>query len=407
MAELDQVDAVLAGFHQLHLKDNKKKTVPFHKFKHSSKSYFPANPQPFFISSKELALYTKNKIFHGIEEQNKDNFPLLKDDIAHLATCRETREAKRFKNPYLGECLFEGFTEDIPLMTNNQLQSLEPLLRYMDDYRSKHGEESYGSDRKWVIVSTRHVIIDLIMLIFSVKRETYNLRVTVSESRYLLFESLGNNKMLSNPSGNLHKKIVYSGFQFEKVMIENANDEDGENVAKDELDNEENSKNIENYLFAIVENVLTEDITLLLRCEMDAYNYLTKEFTELKCYSKLSMSNMYHRLKLLKTYIQINMIPTGDLIIGTRSNYDGLLQDINRYTRKSVYRMINNRNNKVINNVFNLNANIAVQWQKHCLESIVSLIESNYDPNVLTPQVFNICIDTKRNIHIIKPKSVT
>lgn len=388
---------VLVKFHSLNLKGNDT-IVPFSKFNHSSKNYFPSDPEPFFKSSEELAFFTKDKLYYESKDRNKNNLAFLKDEIAHLATCESSIESKSYKKPFLGECLYKGFNGIIPLMSDEQLASIEPLVRYMDEFKSRNDGICYGENYQWVIISTRHIIIELIMLLFAVERKSYDLKVTATNGKYLYFEANNYNVIKRSQSNLLGEKITYSGFQFEKVMTEIDTENDNDNIGNDNL--VENNNTNDNYVFSVVENVLDDNIALLLRCEMDSYNHITKEYTELKCYSPLSMGNMFHRLKLLKTWIQINMVPKSDLIIGIRNNYDGLLQDINRYTRKSLYRMINDRNNKTINNMFNLNGNIASQWQKHCLKSIVNLINLNYDPNVLEPQTFNIHIDSKRNIHL-------
>jgi len=182
------------------------------------------------------------------------------------------------------------------------------------------------------------------------------------------------------------KKICFSGFAFEDLITS----QDG---AKDPA-------------FSIIRARLDDDVNLVLRCEMDAYNTSEDIYSELKCYANLKMGNPQHRKKLLKTWLQTGLCKNSDIIIGIRDPCDGILNDIQQYSRTGLYGKFNNRNLTPYNKDFNYNSNIAVEWTQHCLRSICQLITVNVNPNEDEgPQSFKIKIDIRHNISIKKLNS--
>ena len=134
---------------------------------------------------------------------------------------------------------------------------------------------------------------------------------------------------------------------------------------------------------------------------MDSYNPTLETYTEIKCFSKVKISSPVHRRKLLKTWLQTSLVPSSDIIIGTRDPYTGTLENIEHFTRKKLLERFNNRNIQPFDNYYNFNARLAVEWLQFCVESICTLVSKNRDhanrPNI---QSFRVTIDKNHNIHI-------
>ncbi|CCD23602.1 Dxo1p NDAI_0B05690 [Naumovozyma dairenensis CBS 421] len=376
-------------------------TIPFKQFKHCSISTYPKTPSSFFETSKDVALY-HNKQLYSSDDTNL--IPQLEPAIAKLAnpSC-SLNEARDLKLPYLGSDLYDGYESFIP-MDPDELDSIEPCFKYIESWELQN-KHDYQLGNKFTIVSARHHIVEMTMCIFNKRKmDDFILNVTYKggSNGMLLFSRDVNKK----DDGGIYskdgvvRKISYSGFALEDLLTTNKNDHNADNsdvtlVGGDKA------------VFAIIENKLNDDISLLLRCEMDSYNPVNKCFTEMKCFARLKMNNHNHRRKLLKAWVQTGVIPNSDILIGIRDPMFGELNDIEWFSRMNLYRQINNRNLPEAKLDLNYNAEIAVQWSQHCIKSICKLVDESIDKTRLnTSQSFQIRINASRAIQIKKLKSV-
>ncbi|CAL9730798.1 decapping and exoribonuclease protein 1 [Monosporozyma unispora] len=387
------INETIKQFTKIRIKNSKRpKSISFKKFrgKRPDWNVFPDTQEPFFQDSKEVALYSKNKLFTGENRWNESKVPVLNDDIAQLAEKTKILDCKPLIKPYMEHDLFKDYNGTIPLMSEDELNTPGPCFEYISDWEAKYLQDNkkYGQNYKYVIISARHHINNLAITLFDVKRPiNFKLNCILLKGKYIVLsmdeKSKSNNMDLSKLSLT-DKKRCNSGFAFEHLLTGTKAGDNSEPV------------------FSIIENVFNSDVLLLLRSEMDAYNNKTKSYSELKCYGPLSMGNTYHRLKLLKTWVQTQLVPDCDVIIGTRQNYGGLLTDIQEFTREQFYKKLNIRDSALSRN-FNLT--VARAWTRHCIESIVKLVDLSVDKNeeyVIKPQPFQLSIDDMRNISIKK-----
>ncbi|CCF58533.1 hypothetical protein KAFR_0E03820 [Kazachstania africana CBS 2517] len=374
------LNATIENFHGLSLGSGKTQKTPivspFKRFQHRSIAYFPNHPANFFQISREVATYHDGRIYEP-NETSQDILPLLNKDISKIAQGVSAIDARKYKVKYIGSDLYQGF-ENFESMSREELDSALPCFAYIKKWEAHH-HCKYTENKKYTIVSARHHIVNLIMSIFDTSKETI-VNSTYLGNGLLTFSQDTSDPMTMNEgiftkNKNL-KKICYSGFALEDLL----------------------TKSQKEPLFSITENQLDDNITLLLRCEMDAYNQLTQNYTELKCYAPLKMASPQHRKKLLKTWIQTGVLPSSDLMFGIRSPYNGELLDIEWYSRDGLYRRFNNRNLPENKKSLNFNANIAVEWSHHCIKTICELISDNLQGDA--PQAFQIKVDTFRNISI-------
>lgn len=392
---------------KLDFEKNRLISISFRKFKNIRPDWniFPEKLEPFFQDSKNVASYSNGNLFTSEENLNKSKIPVLNDDIAQLAKKQSISDYKALIKPYIGYDLFKPFNGTIPLMSEDLLNTPLPCFEYMMDWETTHSHDNkqYGQNYKYVIISARHHIIDMAMTLFDYNKPRHHKwNCVLLKGKYIVISmditTIRKTNMVDPSTMSLmDQKRSNSGFEFENLLT---GVKKNSNVSND--DGNIGNTIIPSYTFSIVENKLDKDILLLLRSEMDAYNNITKSYSELKCYGPLSMGNMRHRHKLLKTWIQTQLVPDCDVIIGTRENYSGLLIDINRYSREEFYQKLNNRNS-TLSRKYNLN--VAKEWTKHCVRSIVKLIDMSitkekFENIVSSAQPFQLIIDNKRNIAI-------
>lgn len=353
-------------------------SVPFSSFKHSDFHHFPDDTKQFFKSCEEVATYQGGRLFSK-EDPEKPVYPCLQIFAALIA---ENRNAEN-KLPYLGCDLYEGHERYKPL-SSSELDSSIACFEFLQRREREIGDFDPG---KITIISPRHHVVNLVMALY------HNDEVSI------ICTNLGNGKLLfsedksnSVPSGlrsknPMTRKICYSGFAFEEKLTTSHDERVGP-------------------FYSIVEGRISDRITMLLRCEMDAYNPIFERYTELKCFAKLNVQEKAHRRKLLKTWVQIGLIPNSDLIIGTRDTQVGQLEDLTWYSKKGLYKKFNNPSIARSESYFNFNANIAVEWCYHCIESICDLVTKNSsalpEESKLGYESFKVVIDKSHNIVIRK-----
>ncbi|KAG0666557.1 Dxo1p [Maudiozyma exigua] len=360
--------------------------IPFYTFNHSNKLYLPNNPKELFISKEEVGLYKNGTFTDDNSKQSKSKtMPILKQNIALLYD-KPITECRPLKNDFIGADLYENL-EKYNAMDDKTLDSIEPCMKYIET----QNVPTNNTDEKIVtIVSARHHIVEIGMSLFNSNERDKDVTfiVTYLDCGLLLFSQDALNKSFQKggiySNDPIFKKICFSGFAFEDLIT---------------------SEDVKEPAFSIVKAKLNDEINLVLRCEMDAYNLEKNIYSELKCYADLKMKSPQHRKKLLKTWLQTALCPESDIIIGIRNPTDGILHDILQYTRTTLYRKFNNRNLTPFNKDFNYNANIAVEWTQHCLKSVSRLVKLNIDRGIKVPQSFKIKIDSLHNISIRKLQS--
>lgn len=365
---------------------NSGKDVLFDKFSHSSMMYLPRVPKKLFQTFKEVALYSNDRLYTDINSIDKtDIVSELKPEISSLSD-NHSIGSNDVKEHFIGADLFQNHERYTP-MGAEELDSIEGCIKYLNNQAIDN--ESFIDDQKLVIVSARHHIVSLGMNIFNEDNASEDTLIcTYLKSGLILFTEDVTNKSYRTGgiySENEHlRKICFSGFALEDLLIK----EDEKKLA-----------------FSIVKGSLSDNISLLLRCEMDAYDSKHDIYSELKCYSKLKLSNTQHRRKLLKTWLQTELCADSNIIIGIRNPFNGILDDIQSFSRDALYHKFNNRNLIASKKYFNFNANIAIEWTQFCINSICKLIKNNIDDRINDPQSFKIRINGRHNISIEKLQS--
>ncbi|GCE98891.1 Dxo1p [Zygosaccharomyces mellis] len=348
--------------------------ISFNRFQHSSASNFPSEPRNIFTEYKETSYYYGGQLHDCICSSMELNSPSVK-----LAYDR----SRSNKRDLLGSDLYRGWENFVPLspeILDSPRGCYQWIAKWEQDYKT-----SYSQRSPYVIITPRHYLVDLTMQLFQSSK--YSLLCThLGNGRIVLSQIEANKK----PRQSFHntamsKKILHSGYVLEDLLTR------GPRIENDPF-------------FAIVEAKLDANISLVLRCELDSYNKLTDTFTELKCYAPLNMHNAYHREKLLKTWIQLAISPRCDLLVGVRNTHLGQLQDLQYFTKRQLYRKINDKNLPRSPKRFNFNADIAVQWCQHCIRSICKLVGDNIDGS--PPQCFKLSIDESHKIQLEKLKHV-
>ncbi|QLQ81963.1 hypothetical protein HG537_0G02170 [Torulaspora globosa] len=354
-------------------------SVPFAKFDHSDLNYYPEVVEEFFEDVDEVATYQNDRLLLNASGK-KPIYPCLQIFAALIAGNRDPKA----KIPYLGCDLYEDHEKYKPLSAS-ELDSSIGCFKYIQRIE-KRKIKNFNKD-KITIISPRHHVVDLVMALFhddEVSIICTNLgkgKLLFSEDKSVVQENGLNSK---NP---MTRKICYSGFALEDKLTTSHEGKTGR-------------------FFSIVEGKLNHRITLVLRCEMDAYNPITEQYTEIKCFTKLNVQENAHRRKLLKTWIQIGLIPNSDLIIGTRDTQVGQLSDLNWYTKETLRKKFNNPSIAQTDRYFNFNPSIAVEWCYHCIESICDLVMNNSDSLIDDPfpqiESFKVTIDKLHNISVKK-----
>lgn len=367
--------------------------ILFKSFVSSSINFLPETARSLFNESKEVAVYYNEKVY--LSGDDDIVYPDLKDDISHISG-KSLLDSKQWKLPYMGSDLYKGQEKYGP-MPQELLDSPIPCFEYIKKWESKNLDTDYGFERKFTFISPRHHITEIMMTIFeSSDNPSLSLICTHLKGGIIVISEDISNKSCTpcgiHSKNSMTRKICYSGFVFEDLVLT------------------ENSE-LTRPFFTIVENKISDSITLLLRCEMDSYNSRTKHYTELKCFSPLKLNIPQHRRKLLKTWIQTGLMPKSDILIGIRDTQTGLLKDLKWFTRNNLYRYFNNPNLPKLKSNFNFNANISVEWLNYCITSITKLVSTHLDIEKLEqPQSFKIRFDKKNNILMQKlgkvPKNV-
>lgn len=366
--------------------------VPYTSFLHTGMHNFSTkSPRDIFHESREVALFTNGQAYTIL---HRNHIPNLKEGVAELYES-SFLEARNLKVPYLGHDLFANIDQFVP-MTISELDSVSPCITYIENWRLDNHGKDFKIGKKFTVVTTRHHIVDLTMHLFNRRNKQTSLIATYLGAGLISFSRNAANDFQMSKEGiyssdpNM-KKICYSGFEFENWVTEDTKVAGGSRHP----------------IFSIVESKLSEEIGLLIRCELDAFNPVSETNTELKCFAPLSMHNSNHRRKLLKTWIQTGLLPNSDIVIGLRDSHSGQLLDIQWYSRDLLCKKFNHPGLPPNKKELNFNAKIAVEWCNHCVQSICKLVEANIsDYNSTRPESFEISIDTNNTIAITKLKTI-
>lgn len=353
--------------------------VPFHTFQHSELNYFPEETDVFLEDCTEVATYQNGCLFTK-DSSKKPIYPCLQILAALIAENRNTKS----KLPYIGCDLYEGHERYKPL-SSGELDSSMGCFQYIRKWERRKISSYNGGNI--TVISPRHHVVDLIMALYG-DDEVSIICTNMGKGKLLFSEDKSKEVVNGVQSKNpMTRKICYSGFALEDKLTMSHEDRVGP-------------------FYSIVEGKINDKITMVLRCEMDAYNPIFERYTELKCYNKLNVQETSHRRKLLKTWVQIGLIPNSDLIIGTRDTQLGQLKDLTWFSKETLYQKFNNTSIACNKKYFNFNANIAIEWCYHCIESICDLVMSNSVSSLDDPyaehESFKVIVDKSHNIVIRK-----
>ncbi|QLG72066.1 hypothetical protein HG535_0C04200 [Zygotorulaspora mrakii] len=339
--------------------------------------YSVKRPWHFYTECREVATYHNGCLLLGTHF-DLPTIPRLSRDISQLCDLNSIE----YKRKFLGANLYSDYENHNP-PTLQELDDATPCFQYYNKLRSTSSFSlSHLSDEVQTILSPRHHIVEMVMSLFD--GDEFSMICTTFGSGKILF-SLDNTrkKMLPAGSDNRMKKMAYTGIALERALTHNDT----------------------RPYFSIVEGFIKEkDVNLILRCEMDAINELKNMYTELKCYSKLNLHNIHHRRKMLKTWVQISLIPQSDLIIGLRDQ-GGILRDLLWYSREKLYADLTNPSLPRNKRYKDFNPNVAVAWFHHCIHAITqNLLHCTND---ITPsQSFKVVFYTNHAIKINQLNSV-
>lgn len=351
-------DELTADISKLSLQHGSQNTVNCKGFVHSNVSHFPSVPCKFFQESREIGTFTRMVSSGKYLFDDKLGLRPLKDDICEYIH-NPAKNASKIKTQYLGYDLLNGFEDYIPL-SEDELNSMDGILNFIGNWEEKNGKK-YGLENKFTIVSNRHHLIDLIMCPFS--PEEANLIVTYLDGLLIISSDKSKPKEDSGirSKDTRVRKLCYTGFELENL------------VTKGKVD----SPGMHTCFYSIVENKLTEDVSLLLQAEMDSYNPKTDNYVELKCSVNFQLKNSNHRRKLLRMWIQTGLVPRTDLLVGFRDPYYNQLDALKPYTRDEIYKKFSTRNLNGNRKYYNFNSTIAVQWSHHVIAKITELVDKN------------------------------
>ncbi|CCK69590.1 Dxo1p KNAG_0C04890 [Huiozyma naganishii CBS 8797] len=386
-----ETDDLLNSFHRLSINDQKR--VRFKEFHHHDPGKYVSKPAHIFQKSKEVACYTGGKLY--INDGNTTNLtilPLLKEDIAALAQSKNTQKSGSFKSKYLGLSLYAGFEDYVFTMSPDMLDSAKPCLDYINEWnRGSKGEKKFGESYRHIIVGPRHHLVELTMALFA-NDSDYKLVCTVLRGKFIVLSQFDDGSQRNRNEGitlsdRRTRMLCYSGFVICKIWSLN--------------------RGIIPSQFFYYGTPIRRGHLATFTCEMDAYNQIENHYTELKCYGPLNMKSSYHKSKLLRTWVQTEVSPDTDVVIGCRNAYDGTLQDITQLSRESLYRKFNNKHQPRAHTNFNYNAQVAVEWSQYAMKAIIRLIEGNLNQkSVLEPQAFVVTVYRGHDIGIRKLKGV-
>ncbi|CAG99136.1 Dxo1p [Kluyveromyces lactis] len=287
-------------------------------------------------------------------------------------------ENKAVKDSFIGIDLTKGYDDYVPL-DRNVLNSLVILKEAYQRYEKTLNPE------KTTFVSLRHHIIDIIMCPFL--DEPLSLLMTVQPDKNILISV---DKSKDKPNGihetrnSFNKKICYTGFALEDLLIESPTEG---HILEHEL------------YYSIVHGSLNDEIDLLIQAEMDSINTLTDTYTEIKSSVHFKLGNTYHRRKLLRMWIQTNLLPKSDLLIGFRNSYSNELEQLKAYKIQDIYHKINN--SSIVGKpgkFYKFNPNVANDWFQHIFQVLKqNLLLLSQES---TSTTFKVQIDTNLTLSI-------
>ena len=360
--------------------------IKFSTFHHSNHRVLPRGPPRIFEFHREVAIYNGNELYRDPSTSTRSMLvENLKPDIARISKLKLS-ERRKVINRYLGADLYDGWVDYEP-MSRELLDTAVPCLEFL---RNTEQNEHSTTATPFTIVTARHHLVNIAMSLFADKSVgKFSIICTLIGDVLMFSEDISDPKTLKEGLYTDNEqlfRICYSGIALEALLTKS----------------ESTISRKEGPSFSIVQGILPKsNINIILRCEMDSYNPTLETYTEIKCFSKVKISNPVHRRKLLKTWLQTSLIPSTDIIIGTRDPYTGTLENIEQFTREKLLERFNNRNIPPLDSYYNFNAQLAVEWLQFCVKSICTLVSKNRDnANHPGTQSFRITIDKNHNIHI-------
>ncbi|SCV06107.1 LANO_0H22254g1_1 [Lachancea nothofagi CBS 11611] len=337
---------IVRGLQKLSIRGSKNEwSLNCKQFEHIKPATHSSQSLPFFEEVEEVGTLTHWLDTDETVLSSQQGLANLADDLCHFM-----QDGSRLSiSKYIGHDMLKNYDNFVPL-TTDQLENMTGVRKFIDQWKGKNGQQ------KLTIVCSRHNLIDLIMAPFSDQAVHLN---AIHTGGYLhIFpdrQSVEQCTGIHSKDARI-KKICYSGFELENLITVPP------------------TPNRRSAFYSIVRGKIDSNIECLFKAEMDCIDPIANTYTEIKCSSGLKPRNTYHRLKLLRMWVQTSLIPSTDLLIGIRDPYYNQLASFERYTRDQLYRKFNNSNLNFIRRNYNYNANVSVQWFDHIMKSICKLI---------------------------------
>lgn len=352
--------------------------IPCKKFSHAPVNYV-LEKSPILLRDSEELYTCSYKVDKSTLWNSLSTKPALRKEICNFIA-QNKWDDDISKNRFIGSNLTEGYEDYVPL-PQEVLDSVDLLMQAYDKYN-----EGLDTMNKTTFISLRHHIIDIIMCPF--QNETVSLIMTVLPDRNILISV---DKSQCKPNG-IHqltdpniRKICYTGFALENLLI-------------DSSENENDSQEHELY-YSFVRGIINDDVEIFFQAEMDSYNPLTNSYTEIKSSVNFNLNNAYHRKKLLRMWVQTNLLPRSDLLIGFRNPYSNELEQLRPYKIQDIYQKVNNRS--ILGRpgkFFRYNAVVARDWFHHIFSILKTNLLSLAEPDKLSS--FKVQLDPNLNLSI-------
>lgn len=342
------------SLNKLHPRNEKARVFSGKKFPHDPVNKILKNSPPLISGCKEVSscLVTYQELKREEIWNDSSRKPVLRSQVCDYMS-KGRWPSIETKNNFIGANLLLGYEDYVPLPVE-ALNSVESLLK---------GFERYNNGlplKKTTFISLRHHIIDIIMCPFNDEPLSLlmtllpdgNILVTVDKSHY---KANGIHQIK-----NTHlRKICYTGFSLETLLTKGTKD------------------SADSLFYSMVHGSLNETIDLFLQAEMDSYNSATEKYTEIKSSVNFNLNSVYHRRKLLRMWIQTNLLPSSDLLIGFRNSYSNELERLQPYTVNDIYKKFNNQSIfSKKSKFYNFNGKVAKDWCDYIFPTLKDAVKS-------------------------------
>ncbi|AAS53083.2 AER404Cp [Eremothecium gossypii ATCC 10895] len=325
-----------------------------------------------FSESREVGTAFRQGLVYDLDD--KKNLPLLNDEICEYISHR----SKSKLIGYVGSDLSVG-SETFHPVTSEELHCLHGLLKFIAKWEADN-EVNYASRSKFTIVSPRHHILDILMIPFG--NERCRLVFTAHRGLFVITLAPSQRPTGINSPSSATRKICYTGFELERLLTATSGTERGS-------------------FYSFIEAKLEPDITILLQCEMDAYNPKRQKYTEIKSSVDFNVRNVRHLSKLLKIWAQTALLPSTDILVGFRDPSTHVLKTVVPYSVDQIAEKLYIRDRTRSHpSYFNFNPEVAKDWTHYAIREICERLSSLVDATSSSPQSFLVEIDKNLQMKI-------